>query len=220
MEILFADDHGLVREGIRPFLETLDSEVNVLEAANLQEAIRLASESDSLDLAILDLHMPGMDGLEGIRKLAAECPDVPIVILSGDVGKREVLKAIEYGASGYLPKTLSGKSLLSALRLVLTGETYVPASVFVNDDEMREGPTTPLRQSVPPDNPLSKLSKREWEVLGHLINGKTNKEIGRELDLQEITIKIHVRNAYRKMGATNRADAVRIALKNGWDDLS
>ena len=211
MEILFADDHGLVREGIRPFLETLDSEVNVLEAANLQEAIRLASESDSLDLAILDLHMPGMDGLEGIRKLAAECPDVPIVILSGDVGKREVLKAIEYGASGYLPKTLSGKSLLSALRLVLTGETYVPASVFVNDDEMREGPTTPLRQSVPPDNPLSKLSKREWEVLGHLINGKTNKEIGRELDLQEITIKIHVRNAYRKMGATNRADAVRIA---------
>ena len=220
MEILFADDHGLVREGIRPFLETLDSEVNVLEAANLQEAIRLASESDSLDLAILDLHMPGMDGLEGIRKLAAECPDVPIVILSGDVGKREVLKAIEYGASGYLPKTLSGKSLLSALRLVLTGETYVPASVFVNDDEMREGPTTPLRQSFPPDNPLSKLSKREWEVLGHLINGKTNKEIGRELDLQEITIKIHVRNAYRKMGATNRADAVRIALKNGWDDLS
>lgn len=220
MDVLFADDHGLVREGIKPFLETLDSNVNVLEAADFHEAMRLASESDSLDLVILDLHMPGMEGLEGIRKMAAKFPDVPIVILSGDVGRREVLKAVQYGASGYLPKTLSGKSMISALRLVLSGETYVPADVFSNDEEMRDGPSAALSQNLPPDNPLSKLSKREWEVLGHLINGKTNKGIARELELQEITVKIHVRNAYKKMGATNRADAVRIALKNGWDDLS
>lgn len=214
MQILLADDHSLVREGIKPFLETLESNVKVLEASNLQEGLRLATKAKHLDLAILDLHMPGMDGLNGIKKMAAEFPDIPIVILSGFVSRKDVLVAIEYGASGYIPKTISGKAMISALRLVLSGEKYLPADIFSGPDADHGGGGGRFSS----DNLLATLSKREWEVLGLLIDGQTNKQIARKLGLQEITVKIHVRNMYKKLSATNRADAVRIALRSGWED--
>lgn len=217
MQILLADDHNLVREGIKPFLEDLDSDVTVIEASSFDEGMRLAGKAKSLDLAILDLKMPGMDGFNGIQKMAAKFPGVPIVILSGYFSKKDVLKAVELGAMGYLPKTLSGKAMVNALRLVLSGEKFLPAHVFENSgDDAGDGFSSAV-DGLSPDNPLARLSKREWEILGLLINGGTNKEIARKLDLQEITIKIHVRNTYKKIGASNRADAVRIALTNGWD---
>lgn len=214
MQILLADDHSLVREGIKPFLETLGSDVKVIEAGNLQEGLRLATKAKHLDLAILDLHMPGMDGLNGIKRMAAEFPDIPIVILSGFVSRKDVLVAIEYGASGYIPKTISGKAMISALRLVLSGEKYLPADIFSGPDADHGGGGGRFSS----DNLLATLSKREWEVLGLLIDGQTNKQIARKLGLQEITVKIHVRNMYKKLSATNRADAVRIALRSGWED--
>lgn len=218
MQILLADDHSLVREGIRPFLETLGSNVEVIEASNLQEGLRLATKAKHLDLAILDLHMPGMDGLNGIKRMAAEFPDIPIVILSGFVSRKDVLVAIEYGASGYIPKTISGKAMISALRLVLSGEKYLPADIFSGPGADQGGASGHGGGRFSSDNLLATLSKREWEVLGLLIDGQTNKQIARKLGLQEITVKIHVRNTYKKLAATNRADAVRIALRSGWED--
>ena len=207
MKILVADDHALVRDGLKPFLCELDPDTSILDAANLDEAVRIAKASAKLALILLDLKMPGMDGARGIEILHRIHPGVPVVILSGHVERQDVLAAVRAGASGYIPKTVSGPALVNALRLVLSGESYLPSSILLDSG------VAPPPADV---SPLSTLSPREQEILGFLIEGQTNKEIARRLDLQEITIKIHLRNAYRKIGAVNRAQAVRIAMSAGW----
>lgn len=207
MRILVADDHNLVRDGLKPFLYELDADATILDAANLDDALTAARGVDSLDLVLLDLKMPGMNGLQGVEQMRRLHPTAPVVILSGHVERDDVLAAVRAGASGYIPKTISGTALINALRLVLAGEAYLPPSILLEG-----GPS----ERKLPASPLATLSVREREILGYLIEGQTNKEIARRLDLQEITIKIHLRNVYRKIGAVNRAQAVRIAMTAGW----
>jgi DNA-binding NarL/FixJ family response regulator len=207
MHILVADDHNLVRDGLKPFLYELDPDAVILDAANFDDALIAAKAADELHLVLLDLKMPGMNGLQGVELMRRAKPNAPVVILSGHVEREEVLAAVRAGASGYIPKTISGQALINALRLVLAGESYLPPSILLDNG----APAV-----KPPASPLSTLSVREREILGYLIEGQTNKEIARRLDLQEITIKIHLRNVYRKIGAINRAQAVRIAMSAGW----
>lgn len=207
MQILVADDHNLVRDGLKPFLKELDADADILDAATFDEAFAAARKAEDLGLVLLDLKMPGMNGLHGVEAMRHLKPKVPLVILSGHVERDEVLAAVRAGANGYIPKTINSASLINALRLVIAGETYLPSSILIDDGAVeRKAPTSPL----------STLSAREREILGYLIEGQTNKEIARRLDLQEITIKIHLRNVYRKIGAVNRAQAVRIAMTAGW----
>ena len=207
MHILVADDHNLVRDGLKPFLYELDPDAVILDAANFDEALAHAKANDALGLVLLDLRMPGMNGLQGVEIMRKTRPGVPVVILSGHVEREEVLAAVRAGAGGYIPKTISGTALINALRLVLAGESYLPPSILLDGGS---------NDRKAPASPLSTLSVREREILGYLIEGQTNKEIARRLDLQEITIKIHLRNVYRKIGAVNRAQAVRIAMSSGW----
>lgn len=223
MRILFADDHTLVREGIRPFLQELASDVEVLEAENLTKAEDQASKAGPLDLILLDLKMPGMNGFNGITKFAQSHPDVPIVILSGHYNRKDVIAALDYGVSGYIPKNIGGMAMVNALRLVLAGEKYLPSEAFSdNGAEEDDSILTPKNgtQNGEIDPKFATLTQREAEILGHLVDGKTNKEIARELGLQEITVKIHVRNIYRKIGASNRAQAVKISLMSGWISMT
>ncbi|HIJ61320.1 MAG TPA: response regulator transcription factor [Rhodospirillaceae bacterium] len=207
MQILVADDHNLVRDGLKPFLYELDPDAKILDAANFDDALTQAKTASQLGLVLLDLKMPGMNGLQGVEVMRRLHPTVPVVILSGHVERNEVLAAVRAGAAGYIPKTISGTALTNALRLVLAGESYLPPSILLDSGPVeRKAAMTPL----------SSLSVREREILGYLIEGETNKEIARRLDLQEITIKIHLRNVYRKIGAVNRAQAVRIAMSAGW----
>ena len=207
MQILVADDHNLVRDGLKPFLYELDPDAKILDASTFDEALVQAKAAKQLGLVLLDLKMPGMNGMQGVEVMHRLHPSVPVVILSGHVERNEVLAAVRAGAAGYIPKTISGTSLTNALRLVLAGESYLPPSILLDAGPAERKPET---------TPLSTLSAREREILGYLIEGETNKEIARRLDLQEITIKIHLRNVYRKIGAVNRAQAVRIAMSAGW----
>ncbi len=207
MHILVADDHNLVRDGLKPFLFELDADATIIDASNFDEALNAAKSVPKLDLVLLDLKMPGMSGLAGVEQMRRLHPNVPVVILSGHVEREEVLAAVRAGAAGYIPKTISGSALINALRLVLAGESYLPPSILLESAPSERKPAA---------SPLATLSVREREILGYLIEGQTNKEIARRLDLQEITIKIHLRNVYRKIGAVNRAQAVRIALSSGW----
>jgi len=221
MRILFADDHTLVREGIRPFLRELALDVEVLEASDLPGAEAKAATAGKLDLILLDLKMPGMSGFDGVTKFATNYPGVPIVILSGHYNRKDVMAALDYGVSGYIPKNIGGMAMVNALRLVLSGEKYLPSEVFsesttTEDLSILHQPTPPADKIVNPK--FITLTQREAEILHHLIDGETNKEIARALDLQEITVKIHVRNIYRKIGAQNRAQAVRLTLESGWLD--
>jgi len=215
MQILVADDHKLVRDGLKPFLNELSPGADILDAATLDEAVAIAGQADKIGLVLLDLMMPGMDGLKGLGVLKAKLPNVPVVIVSGYSTRDHVMAAVQAGAAGFIPKTVSGAAMVNALRLVLSGETYLPSATFFEEASTMQPLPPIMRSGTPP--PFDKLSKREAEILALLVEGRTNKEIAIVLELQEITIKVHLRNVYRKIGAANRAQAVRIALQSGWD---
>jgi len=210
IRIVFADDHNLVREALLPFLQNLTPGAEVREADNLDAALSVYGPGVTPDLILLDLNMPGMDGFAGIGRARSRFPKAKVAVISAYFDARTVAAALEAGAQGFVPKISTRTMMMSALRLVLAGETYVPPGL----NEAGAPAYTPDIPHTLSDGPWSKLTPREGDALRLLIDGKTNKEIARELGLNEITIKGHLRNTYKKIGAGNRADAVRIALQS------
>jgi len=198
MRVLLADDHTLVRDALTSYIERWEPGAVVLGADSLPAALALADQAGGLDLVILDLKMPGMDGLHGLKRMRDRMPDIPVVLMSGGASQDEVRGALELGAKGFLPKTLTGPALVSAIRLIMAGERFVPYDAL--DGAGREA------ESAVPDG-MVPLTQREREVLGFLEKGWSNKEIARALALQEVTIKLHIRGICRKLGARNRTQA-------------
>lgn len=216
LSILIADDHAMVRDGLRPFLMNVGDDIEVLEAATLDEAIVQSKKFPNLSLAILDLNMPGMNGFDGLNRFKEQCPDVAVVILSANFSKSEILSAMDSGAMGYLPKTMTGSSITNAIKLILSGERYLP-SVLINADSAQDDIKAPALGSEDIlATILRKLTEREKEILTLLVDGKSNKQIANTLSIGEITVKIHVRHIYRKMGVKTRAQAVRVVFEPGW----
>jgi len=222
MDIILADDHKLVRDGLTPFLEELADNANVIEAAGFEHAMKAAKEAHDLKLIILDLGMPGMNGLAGVRQMMESYPNVPVVILSGTHDQTAILKAFNLGIAGFIPKSAGSDVMMSALQLVMAGERYIPSQILVGaaiqdagHPQTNTAPITPSTHSINAAR-FDKLSKREQHVLELLAGGMTNKEIARSIDLQEATIKIHVKNIYRKMGVNNRVQAVRMVIQPDW----
>lgn len=202
LRILIVDDHTLVTDMLELFLGQLPQPVRVFKATSMLQALAMVRTTDRLDLALLDLRMPDMDGLAGLRHLRTEYPDLPVAIMSGDASAETVGEALAAGASGFIPKTIGGPAILEALRLVLAGERYVPAD---------------LPAASPPDEASLKrdhgLSRREREVLAHLVDGRSNKEIARELGIEVVTVTLHLSHIYRKLKVNGRTQAVRRALE-------
>ncbi|OJX76771.1 response regulator transcription factor [Magnetospirillum sp. 64-120] len=211
MDILLADDHAMVRDGLMPFLERVTPDAKVVEAGTLDEALDKASKCTQLGLAILDLNMPGMDGLNGLSAMLKAHPQVPVVILSGSTHPADAYHSIEAGADGFIPKTMRGETIIGVLRLVLAGEKYVPPYLFDYQH------TKPGQAKAPTDAnaPLSGLSTRERDILALIVDGAPNKAIARALDLQEVTVKAHLRNIFRKLAVSNRTEAARTAILAG-----
>ena len=200
-----------------PFIGLLAAEVAIVEADSLDEARVRAEAEQPLDLVLLDLNMPGMNRLEGLARIRAAMPQTPVVILTGSVAAEDVHEAAEAGASGYIPKTLNSTAMVNALRLVLSGERYFPSFAF----HAARAPEPPAAPAAPAeDNPLGRLDDRERQIVGMMVDGATNKVIARELGLQEVTIKVHPRKIYRKLGAANRSQAIRIIMESGWAERS
>jgi DNA-binding NarL/FixJ family response regulator len=221
MDIILADDHALVREGLIPFLEELAENVNVIEAESFDRALIASRMTANLRLIILDLGMPGMDGLAGVRQMMEANLSVPVVILSGTHDQSLILKAFNLGIAGFIPKSAGSAIMMSALNLVMAGERYMPSHILMGADTPEvAAPVAPITTDIATQTldaqVLHNLSKRERLVLEFLIGGMTNKEIARAIELQEATVKIHVKNLYRKMGVANRAQAVRTAIQPGW----
>jgi two-component system nitrate/nitrite response regulator NarL len=198
MRILVADDHGLVRETIAAFLVS-EGLRSVETAASLDEAITAAKAGGAFDLVLLDYNMPGMNGLAGLEAMRVANAGQPVALMSGTASPDVAEDAIAKGAAGFVPKTLSSKSMLAAVRFMLAGETYAPFS-FLNQDR---GAAQTL------------LSARELEMVKGICEGKSNKEIARDHDLQEVTVKLHIRTMSRKLGAKNRTHAAMIAREMG-----
>ena len=201
MKVLIADDHDLVRDTLSAFMEN-EPDIQVTAVADLDAACEEARKI-LFDLILLDYSMPGMNGLEGLQKAKEAGDGRPVAIMSGIAPKAIAQEALDAGAIGFLPKTMGAKSLINAVRFMAAGETFVPVN-FMTAEEPES------------DNPLAKgLSQRELEVLGGLCRGLSNKEIARELDLQEVTIKLHVKTTCRKLNAKNRTQAAMIAKEAG-----
>lgn len=194
MKILLADDHDLVRDTLAAFLEN-EPDITVRTAANLAEAMQIVEDEGGFDLVILDYTMPGMEGLLGLNHMIAANGPKPVAILSGTADRSVAEQAIKAGAVGFVPKTLAAKSIVSAIKFMASGEVFAPFG-FMHKEEV---------------DGSSAITKREREVLIGLTAGKSNKEIAIGLELQEVTIKLHVKTLCRKLGAKNRTQAAMIA---------
>lgn len=172
-------------------------------AEDLMAALASVRRGVRYDLIMLDLRMPGMNGLMGAQKMIELCPETPVMILSGQTSASDVQAALKVGARGFVPKTLAGRSLINAIRLVASGETYVPTGLLTTRRE-RTAPGL----AVP-------LTEREAEVLAELRRGHSNKEIARALNIAETTVKLHLRSISEKLTARNRTDIVVRAIETG-----
>lgn len=203
MKVLVVDDHTLVLDMISSLLASED-DIQVESSENFQCALKMLNTGRPYDVTLLDFSMPGMTGLEGLTAALDAAQGKPVAIMSGVASKETALKAISAGAAGFIPKTMQAKSLVNAVRFIATGEIFVP-NVFIDGTK-----------DTPDDNPLAKdLSNREYEVLEGVCRGLANKEIARELDLREVTIKLHMKNLCRKIEANNRTHAAMIARNAG-----
>jgi DNA-binding NarL/FixJ family response regulator len=207
-EILVVDDHPLVREGLRHVLIQLCEPLAFLEAANAREALTAASEHSDIDLALLDLNLPDMDGFRALATLREGFPAVPVVVLSAYNDRETVLKAIDAGAMGFIGKSSGSQVMVNALRLVLSGGVYLPPEALTHP----EAHATPWEGKTAAD---LGLTDRQREVLALLVHGKANKLICRELGLAEGTVKIHVSAILRALNVTNRTHAVLAVARLG-----
>lgn len=204
MKILVADDHPLYREAVAIQISRIFADTQVVEVASIDELyVALRESAVPFDLFLIDYKMPGMS-VGAVSDLARDVPGTPIAIISGSAQPVEIKATIEAGARGYIPKTATGERLAHALELILAGGTSVPTELLFD-----VGPANEASGWV------ALLSQREREVLRGVGRGLSNKEIGRELDLAEVTIKLHLRSVFRKMGARSRADAAVMASKAG-----
>ena len=206
MKVLIADDHALFRDGLGMHLEQLYPNMIILQASNFGQALKILEEDNQIDLIVLDLDMPDMSWEAGIAAIRQKAKEARFVVISASEDVRSIRKALNDGASGYIPKRSDPKILSRALQLILDGGSYLPPSVLehnssaVQDSRRTNGKT---------------LTARQAEVLGYVAQGLSNKQIAYNMGVSEATVKLHINALLRAVGATNRTQAVIIAQKMG-----
>lgn len=206
MKFLVCDDHAVFRDGLRLVLDELDGAAELLEAGSLEQALALAGAHPELELALLDLQLPGVDGLDGLRRLRAAFPTLPVVVVSAAGDPAVMRGALDAGASGFVPKALGRGELLGAFRLVLAGGVFVPQAALAPAASESATQRRARRRER-----AAGLTERQIEVLALLARGLTNKEIGEVLAIAENTVKVHVKAILETLEATNRTEAAVLA---------
>lgn len=202
MKTLLADDHPLMREGVRQVLSQLDPPVEIVDAHDYPSLFAQTAQHADLDLALVDLNMPGFVGMRGIVQFRSRFPDIPLVVLSASESPHDVRSALEAGALGYIPKSAPAPVMLAALRQVLAGDLYVP-------DCLGGEPAPPA--AAPADLDALRnlgLTARQIDVARLLAQGHTNKAIGMVLSMSESTVKVHNTEIFKVLGVSNRTEAV------------
>lgn len=206
MNILLIDDHPLFRAGIAAVVSDLAEAVQCTEVGNCEAALRLIKRGAEFDLVLLDLNLPGMDGMTGITILRDAMPATPIVILSATENAAKIRQAIGVGAKGYIPKSSGRDIILGALRLVLSGGVYLPINLI-------QAPAESVQAGA--DAGGSGLTPRQLDVLRLVARGKSNKEIAYTLGLAENTVRVHVAAILKYLDVKNRTEAGYAATHRG-----
>ncbi|WP_100640957.1 response regulator [Marinobacter salexigens] len=208
-KILIADDHPLFREAISSVIASGVAGSEVLQTDDLDSALLVTRENDDIDLILLDLNMPGMNGLNGLMTLRNEAPTIPVVIVSAEEDKQVVLQAITYGAVGFITKSSPRTEMTQAIQQILNGNVYLPSDIIRTGKES----SNTSRRSRQEDNPVSpemlnSLTRRQLLVLERMSKGESNKQIAYNLNIAETTVKAHVSAILRKLGVHNRVQAI------------
>jgi DNA-binding NarL/FixJ family response regulator len=214
LKVLVVDDHPLIREALRQVLRALNKDIDLLEAGSGPEALAAANRNDGIDFILLDLALPGADGFAVLRELRERHPSFPVVVLSASDHAEVVMRALDAGAMGFIPKTSSNEVLLGALRLVLSGGVYLPAEVLRHTPAPVLVSKSAMAAAEVGYRDLG-LTERQAQVLALVVQGKPNKIICRELNVAEGTVKIHVTAILKALGVTNRTQAVIAVGKLG-----
>ncbi|PWC35550.1 response regulator transcription factor [Azospirillum sp. TSO22-1] len=202
-KILIADDHPMVRDALRSAVGYTCQAEQVFEAGCLDDAVRLLGEQGDMDLLLLDINMPGMNGLSGLVNLRNQFPATPVVVVSAHEDRKLVREVIQCGAAGFIPKSTPRDGIAAALRLVMEGGVYVPD--LPGEDEPEDGETAEIARR------LATLTPQQMRVLEMLGTGKLNKEIAYELSITETTVKAHVSAILQKLKVYSRTQAVVFA---------
>ena len=211
MKILLVDDHNLFAEGLRTLLSDFEENPEIIVCGSCEEALEIVPP-DSIDLILLDYYLAGISGVEALKKLRDKFSDSQIAVVSAEDDPDVIREIIESGAAGFIPKTSTFAVLSAALRLVMSGGTYLPP------ETLGETASIANRSRVAADQPecpngLECLSKRQREVLLQLVQGKPNKVIAKNLQISEHTVKAHISASFRLLGVRNRTEAVYAAAK-------
>lgn len=208
MNILVVDDHVLIREALGSVLKELKGETAVIfEARDSREAMRQLAQHPDVELVLLDLNLPDRDGLETLAEFGERYPTLSVVVLSVHQDRATVMKALDLGALGFIPKSTAREVMLSAFNLIFSGGIYIPPEIL-----NRSEPAAPQVAIASPKRQVSAadvgLTDRQMQVLALMMQGKSNKAICRALDLAETTVKIHVSAILKALKAANRTEAV------------
>ena len=201
--ILIVDDHPLVRDGLRSVIAVSFDQCDILEAASLEEATATLDRQSGFDLVLLDLNIPDVDRLDGLRLLRKRFPSLPVVMVSGEFDRYVVREALSEGAAGFIPKSMKRSAIVEALHQVMSGEIYVPDAAAGDDEAMqKEGEIRARIESLTPQQRI---------VLNHLVHGRLNKQIAYDLSVSMTTVKAHVSAILLKFGVFSRTQAVILA---------
>jgi DNA-binding NarL/FixJ family response regulator len=204
MKFLIVDDHAVLRQGLSALLTQLEPDVSIIEARDASEAFSAVEKHDDIDLVTFDMYMPGMAGVSALSEFGRRWPHLPVVVLSSSEDATDIRQALTCGARGYVPKSASHFVLLSAVRLALNGDIYVPPQLLNQiggKAEMKAG--------------SDKLTHRQVQILALLSDGKPNKVIATSLGLSEKTVKTHVTAIFKALNVINRTQAVSVARAAG-----
>ncbi|MDX2506549.1 MAG: response regulator transcription factor [Gammaproteobacteria bacterium] len=205
MKILIADDHALFRQGMIYILSEMNPDVRILQAATSNQAIQIAENDPNLALILMDLWMPDMDGIDAMRVIQIKVPTIPVVILTASESRLDMKQALDAGAMGYVAKSVTASIMTSAIKLVLSGGIYIPPAL-VNGS----------RQTGMKESAHIKLTPRQTEVLRLLLDGQSNKQAARFLNLSEATVKAHISAIFKVLNVNNRTQAALAAKRAGF----
>jgi DNA-binding NarL/FixJ family response regulator len=206
--VLVADDHPLFREAIADALRNMFERVGVLEAGSMTEAIDQVANTNDIDLVLLDLRMPGMSGVKGVRTLRRRRPDIPIAVISALDDSLVVQQCFDAGAIGYIPKSLPRAGIADAIQIILDGGSFAPDDSLFSGAARSENATEDESLDDAMRCRFELLTNQQWKVLELMAQGLLNKQIAYAIDVQLTTVKAHVSSLLQKLGVSRRTQAV------------
>lgn len=207
MKILITDEHPLYRDRLALDLEQQFPDTIIIQASNFSQAVKIIYEESGIDFILLDLDMSDVKWEEGIKFLKQKAPDVKIIALSACEDIREIMKILDLGIKGYIPKRADTKAVKEALKSILNGGTYFPTALNKSNSEVSDIPRYKVK--------IKNLTNRQSQVLDLIAEGKSNKQIAYEMGVSEATVKLHINALLRSLNVNNRTQAVITAQKMG-----